>query len=82
MRDDARDWLDDAITQAPRWEPPSGFALRVTTAARQERRAPEPRIRRQRLLLGRWWRVSLAEAVKARLQNSLWVLKQYLSMVS
>jgi hypothetical protein len=81
MRDNAPDWVEEAMTQAPRWEPPSGFAWRVTTAARQEQRTPEPRIRRERLLPGHWWRVPVGEVIKARFQDSLWVLRQYLNVV-
>ena len=81
MRDNAQDWLDEAMTQAPRWEPPSGFAVHVAAAARQEHITLEPRVHRERLLLAHWWRASLAEAVQSRFQNSLWVLRQYLSMV-
>lgn len=80
MRDNVPDWLDEAMAQAPQWEPPSGFAVHVATATRREHTAPEPRVRRERLLLAHWWRVSLGEVLKARVQNSLWVLRQYLSL--
>jgi hypothetical protein len=80
MRDNAHDWVDEAMTQAPQWEPPSGFAVLVAAAARREHTAPELRVRRERLLLGHWWRVSIGEMLKTRVQNSLWVLRQYLSM--
>lgn len=82
MRDNTPDWLDEAVAQAPEWEPPSGFAMHVSAAARQEHTTPAPRVQRERLLFGHWWRASIAGAIKARVQNSLWVLKQYLSVVS
>jgi hypothetical protein len=82
MRDKAPDWFEDAVTQAPHWEPPPGFAVHVAAAARQEHTTPEPRVRRERLLFGYWWRASVAGAIEVRIQNSFWVVRQYLSVVS
>ena len=82
MRHETPDWLDDVMAQTPQWEPPAGFALRVTATARQHHTVPpEPRVQRERLLLASWWRMSLAEALKARTQNTLWVLRQYLGLL-
>ena len=79
MRDNTPDWLDEVVRQAPTWEPPSGFALRVTAAARQHQTPAEPSVQRQRLFLANWWRLSFTGMVKARMQNTLWVLRQYRS---
>jgi hypothetical protein len=81
MRDETRDWLDDALTQAPQWEPPSGFALRVVSASREQRAPLAPTLRRERLLLGRWWRDVAVDAVRSRLERSVWVLRQYVSLM-
>jgi hypothetical protein len=81
MRDERSDWLDEALTQVPQWEPPSGFALRVTAAARQHQTPAEPSVQRQRLFLANWWRLSFTGMVKARMQNTLWVLRQYLTVL-
>jgi hypothetical protein len=77
----APDWLEDAVTQAPQWEPPSGFALRVTATARQRQTPTEARVQRQRLLHASWWRLSFTGMVKALMQNTLWVLRQYLTVL-
>jgi hypothetical protein len=80
MRDERSDWLDKALTQAPQWEPPSGFALRATAAARQHQTPTEPSLQRQRLFLASWWRDATVEAVRSRLESSVWVLRQYRSL--
>jgi hypothetical protein len=82
MHDETRDWVGEAVAQAPQWEPPPGFALRVTAAARQRYTPTEPRAQRERLFLASWWRLSLIDAVTARMQNTMWVLRQYRSLVT
>ena len=81
MRDKPPDWLDEVIAQAPTWEPPSGFALRVTAAARRHQTPTEPSVKRQRLFLANWWREAAVQAVRSRLERSVWVLRQYLSVL-
>ena len=81
MRHNTPDWLDEVIGQAPTWEPPSGFALRVASASREQHALPAPALRRERLLLGRWWREAAVEVVRSRLESSVWVLRQYLSVL-
>ena len=81
MSGKAPDWLEDVAARAPTWEPPAGFALRVTAAARQQHAPLAPTLRRERLLLGRWWREAAVEAVRSRLESSLWVLRQYRSLL-
>jgi hypothetical protein len=79
MRDKAPDWLEDAMTQAPQWEPPPGFALRVASASREQHAPLAPTLRGERLLLGRWCRAAVVEAIRSRLASSVWVLRQYRS---
>ena len=81
MRDKPPNWLEEAVTQAPQWEPPPGFAVSVASAAREQRTPLAPTLRRERLLLGRWWRNAAVEAVRSRLESSLWVLRQYRSLL-
>ena len=81
MSDSRQDWLDELVAQAPTWEPPSGFTLRVTAAARQLQTPTEPGVQRQRLFLANWWRDAAVEAVQARLESSVWVLRQYRSLL-
>jgi len=81
MPDKTPDWLEDAMTQAPQWEPPPGFALRVTATARQRQTPTAARVQRQRLFLANWWRLSFTDMVRARMQNTLWVLRQYLTVL-
>ena len=69
------------MTQAPQWEPPPGYALRVASASRQQHALPAPALRRQRLLLGGWWREAAVEGLRSRLESSVWVLRQYFSLL-
>jgi hypothetical protein len=74
-----RDWTDDVLRQAPRWEPPAGFALRVVNAARQEplQETAARQTRRERLYLAGWWRGALVIAVRKRVEGAVWVVGQY-----
>ena len=81
MRDERSDWLDEALTEAPQWEPPSGFALRVTAAARRHQTPTPPSVKRQRLFLANWWREAAVEAVRSRIEGSVWVVRQYRSLL-
>ena len=78
------DWLDRLLENAPGWEPPAGFSMRVIAAARVTTPplAEMPRqVRRQRLLLGSWWFDVLVSALRGRVESTAWVLRQYLGLI-
>ena len=84
MPTERADWLDRLLESAPGWEPPAGFGMRVIAAARETTPllADMPRtVRRHRLLLGNWWRDAVVSAVRGRIENTAWVLRQYLSLL-
>lgn len=84
MRDEReRDCMETVLKNAPQWEPPTGFALRVTNAARQEPPADplHQRTRRERLYLAGWWRGAVITAIRGRVESAVWVLWQYVSLL-
>ena len=66
--DHTRDWIDRAIA-GDAWEPPAGFADRVAMHARTVMPHPVPP---RRFML-----FDFVESLRARLDGSKWVLRQY-----
>ena len=70
--EDRQDWLDRAIDGDGLWEPPAHFVQRVATHAMA---ALPRRLSVKERLVATF--SGLRESVRARLEGSVWVVRQY-----
>jgi len=77
--DEHQDWVDRALARSA-WEPPPGFSGRVVARAMASRTALDPPRTLSRIGLWNTVHATLAgfqEAMRARIEGSVWVLTQY-----